>query len=89
MTQAVNDILGAALTLSQKERAELASRLIESLDGPPPTREEQGAIDAAWDAEIARRVKEIDDGTADLIDADEVFASARSKLAALRRQRAE
>lgn len=48
MTQAVCDILGRALTLSRQERAELASKLIKSLDGPPPTPEEQAAIDAAW-----------------------------------------
>lgn len=87
MTNAVDSILGTALSLSPAERAELATRLIRSLDGPPPAPEEQAAIDAAWDAEIARRVKEIDDGTAELVDADEVFASARSKLAASRRQR--
>lgn len=88
MTQAVNNVLGTALSLSPEERAEIVSRLIESLDGPlTTTPEEQAAIDATWDAEIARRVKEIDDGTAELIDGDEVFASARSKLAALRRQR--
>ena len=89
MTQAVEDILGVALNLSAKERAELATRLIDSLDDPPPSADEQAAIDAVWDAEIARRVREIDDGTVKLIDADDVFASARSKLAALRSKRAK
>jgi putative addiction module component (TIGR02574 family) len=79
MTQAVNNILGAALTLSPQERAELATRLIESLDGPRPTPDEQAEIDAAWDAEIARRLKEIDDGTAELIDGEEFLAKLRSR----------
>ncbi len=85
MTQAVNSILGTALTLSAQERAELASRLIQSLDGPPRTLEQQTSIDTAWDAELARRLQQIEDGSAALIDADEVFASARAKLAALRK----
>jgi putative addiction module component (TIGR02574 family) len=89
MTHAVNNILGTALALSPRERAEIASRLIESLEGAPPTSDEQAAIDAAWDAEIGRRVKQIDDGTVKLVDADEVFASARAKLAALRGEQAK
>jgi len=47
----------------------LAVQLLESLDGDPdPTVEE------AWTTEIRRRVDEVRAGTADLVDADEVFA---------------
>lgn len=40
---------------------------------------------AAWTAEIDRRVREIDDGTAELLDGDEVLADARSWLDAQRK----
>lgn len=79
MTRTVDDILGAALNLTVTERAELATRLIHSLDGAPPSPDEQAAIDAAWDAETARRIKEIDDGTAELIDGDQFLAKLRSR----------
>lgn len=88
MTQALDNILGTALSLPAKERAELATRLIRSLDGPVSTPDEQAAIDSAWDAEIARRLQEIEDGTAELIDGDEAFASIRAKLDAFRKARA-
>ena len=79
MTRTVDDIFGVALNLTARERAELATRLIQSLDGAPPTADEQVAIDAAWDVEIARRIKEIDDGTAELIDGEEFLAKLRSR----------
>ncbi len=47
-----------ALHLPDSERAELAAWLIESLD-PEVDRD----VDQAWDAEIKRRVGELDSGT--------------------------
>jgi hypothetical protein len=79
MTHTADDILGAALNLTAAERAELATRLIHSLDGPRPSADEQAAIDAAWDAEIACRIKGVDDGTAELIDGEEFLAKLRSR----------
>lgn len=55
-----------ALSLSESERAELAHSLVASLDGPADRDAEH-----AWDAEIQRRLAEIDAGTAQLIDRDE------------------
>ena len=56
-----------ALALSDQQRAELARDLIASLDAP-------AEADAAetWDAEIARRLAEVDAGTAKLVDRDEL-----------------
>jgi len=34
-------------------------------------------VEAAWDAEIKRRIEEIDSGKAKLIPGDEVFAEVR------------
>ena len=53
MTQDATELLKRALALSEDERAELASFLLESLDGPP---EEPEAVEAAWNEEIARRI---------------------------------
>ena len=47
------------LRLPDKDRAELALQLMASLDGAPEPDAEQ-----AWEAEILRRVAEIDAGTA-------------------------
>ena len=55
-----------ALTLSESEGAELAHDLVASLDGPP-----DADAEPLWDAEILRRLSEIDSGTANLIDREE------------------
>jgi hypothetical protein len=38
------------------------------------------AEDAVWDAELLRRITELENGTAKLLPADEVFARVRSAL---------
>ena len=59
-------IRSEALNLSESERAELAHSLVTSLDGPADQR-----VEEAWDAEVRRRLAEIDSGTAQLIDREE------------------
>lgn len=71
MGAALKEIEKQALQLPLKERSELAHRLIVSLDGEPEDSPE--AIAQAWDEEIARRVAEIDAGTAKLIPHEEVL----------------
>ena len=73
MTQTIDSVLQAALALTEKERAEVAYRLIRSLDGPEPSEDEQAAIDAAWAVEAEERLQEVEDGKAELIPAEEVF----------------
>ena len=65
----------AALELPESERANLASELVASLDGP-------GEIEAAaaWDIEICRRINEIAAGTAEVFDVDDVLKRARARL---------
>jgi len=63
-----------ALSLSEAERAELAHSLVASLDGPADPNAE-----SAWDAEILRRLAEIDSGTAELIDRDELRRRMRAR----------
>ena len=74
----LEQIEALALALPLKERGELAHRLIVSLDGEPEGTPEE--IAKAWDEEIARRVAEIDAGTAVLIPEEEVFAEIDDML---------
>jgi putative addiction module component (TIGR02574 family) len=71
-----------ALRLSEAERAELAHGLVESLDGPADTDAE-----SAWDAEIVRRLAEIDAGTAKLIDREEMRRRMRARMNRCARRR--
>jgi len=68
-------LMTAAMTLSDRERAKLASDLMASLDGPG----EKDVVEA-WDVEICRRINEIEAGEADLLDVEEVLARARARL---------
>ena len=64
-----------ALRLTQAERAELAHSLVGSLDGPVDKDAE-----SAWDAEILRRLGEIDAGTAELIDREELRRRMKARM---------
>lgn len=66
-----------ALELPLSERAQLARRLIISLD--EDAGEEPDAVERAWEEEIRRRLEEVDAGTAELVTADEVFAELRAR----------
>ena len=68
-------LTNAAMALTESERAKLASTLVASLDGPA----EKGLAEA-WDIEICRRINEIEAGTAELLDVDEVLNRARARL---------
>jgi putative addiction module component (TIGR02574 family) len=51
--------LDVALELPERARAEIAARLLESLDEPA-----EGGVDEAWADEIARRCAALDSGEA-------------------------
>ena len=74
MAATVDQLAQDALTLSDQERAELAHKLLISLDGVP----DEGA-EEAWDQEIAKRVQKIRDGTAKGRPADQVFRDIESR----------
>lgn len=67
MTRAARDLLEEALKLDVSERADLAAELFASLDGEP---EEQ--VEAAWAAEIQRRIDRIEAGTEKLLPWEDV-----------------
>jgi putative addiction module component (TIGR02574 family) len=75
MTEQASNLLQKALTLTDEDRAELASSLIDSLD---PTVDEGTA--GAWDQEIARRISDLDAGRAKTVSWDEVRSRLISKL---------
>lgn len=67
MPRDFNDIFREAAELSEQDRAALAGLLIESLEGEP-----EPDLQAAWAAEIERRVAELDSGTAKTVPWEEV-----------------
>lgn len=69
-TDPQDKLLREALSLPPEERAALAAKLIESLDGEVVDDD----AEAAWAAEIERRVKEIRAGTARTIPWEEARA---------------
>lgn len=60
-------MLAEALQLPPEERADVAKRLIASLDGPADE-----DVEAAWLAEVERRLQDVDRGTATVKPWDEV-----------------
>ncbi len=63
------------LGLPVEDRAELAHELLASLDGPP-----DADVENAWAAAIERRVAEVDAGTIELVDGDDVMLRVRERL---------
>lgn len=75
-SQALDSAKEIALALAENERAELARTLVASLDGPPDT-----DVAQKWEAEILRRVKQIDRGDAAFLTVDETLERIRSRIA--------
>ena len=74
MSGSMDDVKSELLQLPTDQRAELAHFLIQSLDEGT-----EADAEAAWDAELARRVDEIDRGEALGEPAESVFARLREK----------
>jgi len=74
MSDLVTDLTARAKALPPEERARLAEELLATFDP------DDHAVEAAWDAEIRRRIDEVERGTVQLIPADEAFAQVRTAL---------
>jgi len=72
VTTAVEKVLNDALSLSDDEREELVAALTQTL---PPVE-----LDAAWKAELARRIAKIESGEAVLHDAELHAKQLRAKF---------
>lgn len=72
MKENIANILKQALRLPPEARAALAGSLLDSLDEPLDREAE-----SAWEAEIAMRIREIDEGKVTLVP----WAEARARIA--------
>jgi putative addiction module component (TIGR02574 family) len=72
MKENIAEILKQALQLPPEARAALAGSLLDSVDEPLDLDAE-----SAWEAEIAARIREIDEGKVTLIP----WAEARARIA--------
>lgn len=79
MAPDVADVERALLALAPEDRAVVIERGLLSLDEVDHA--DQADIDAAWLAEVNRRVDEYVSGDTKLVDAGEHFAQIRAKLA--------
>ena len=73
-TGARSELSRKARALPPEERIRLAEELISSVQ------DSDEEIEAAWAEEIERRLEEVENGTAKLIPAEEVFAEIRRIL---------
>lgn len=75
MAISAEDLYKKALDLDERERAALVARLIDSLD----TKVEKG-VEAAWLAEVERRMEELDSGKVQGIPWNELRSRLHKKL---------
>lgn len=73
MTKLAEQLLAQAKTLNDEEREELAACLMGTLE---PSTDPQYL--AEWEAEINRRIEEIDSGKTKLIPADQALRQIRN-----------
>lgn len=81
---AYDNVHQLALALPEDQRIRLAKALYESVD-IAEERESEAEIEAAWGAEIKRRLEEIDSGAVELIPLDDVPADMDAHIASKRR----
>ena len=79
MRRKLNDLFREASELSERERAELAGLLLESLEGEPDQ-----DVEAAWAEEIERRVRQLDSGEVKTIPWQQVRSELFARLNAKR-----
>ena len=75
MKLTASEVLRRALQLPPRARADIAGTLLRSLDEI-----EDPGVEAAWRAEVARRLEEIDSGRVRLVPWDTVERAMRAKI---------
>jgi putative addiction module component (TIGR02574 family) len=68
MNEEIAELLRRASALSAPERAEIAFSLLESVNEA-----EDGSVQAAWDAEIARRLEDLNLGKVKSVSLEEAW----------------
>jgi putative addiction module component (TIGR02574 family) len=76
MSRRVDELYREAAELSERDRAELAGLLLESLETEPDS-----GVEAAWAEEIERRVRDIESGKVETIPWEQVRAEMHARLA--------
>jgi putative addiction module component (TIGR02574 family) len=76
----IDEILQEVLALPRDARAHLLDELRRSLEPGHGDVPADAGWEAAWTAELNRRGQEIDEGRAQLISADEVFAELDARF---------
>ena len=72
MVDPVSELARRGRELAPEDRERLVDQLLESLNEPSVAE-----MDASWEAEIERRLAEVDDGRVRPVAAEDVFAKAR------------
>jgi putative addiction module component (TIGR02574 family) len=75
MSEIATKLLEQLLTLPESERAQIAERLNESLDEP-----HEDEIDPEFQAELGRRLQEVEEHPERLIEGEQVMAELREHL---------
>jgi putative addiction module component (TIGR02574 family) len=80
--QTPEELLQTLMKLSVEERARIARELLHSLDAVA-----DGGADAAWEQEVRRRSASLADGSAKLLNGEDVLKDIAGRIAAIRSQR--
>lgn len=75
MKPTIDTIMAEVLSLSPQARAFVAEKLIESLDSEPEI-----VLSPAWQEELHKRCRELDEGSVELRNAEDVFARGYAAL---------
>jgi putative addiction module component (TIGR02574 family) len=75
MSMSAKELLEAALELPTKERAKMAGQLLQSLDDEPAE-----DVEAAWAAEIERRLEDGDEAYEAPLTLEELNEQVRARL---------
>ena len=78
MRKELNEIATELLSLPANDRAELADRLMGSVEDD--TSVDQAVIDKLWAQEYRRRIREIETGKAKLIPGDQALREVRLRF---------
>lgn len=85
MEHSYEEVHQLAHSLPEEQRIQLANSLYESIDTEDEATGSESEVAAAWDAEIKRRLDEIDSGAVQMIPLEDVLADMDAHIASKRR----
>ncbi|MGN6204183.1 addiction module protein [Humibacter sp.] len=84
MAPDIAEVLTSAKSLAREQIADLAYELLRVLDeDQAPV--DQATVDAAWSAELRRRVDDVESGAVEVVSHQETVAEARAFIASRRK----